>query len=70
MEYSFGLNTQLCKPIDYAIRMPRVDNIKTEVLSSEQLEKLLDVIDNDLNIQVANFMKMVIFTGIKQVIQL
>ena len=42
--------------------MPKVNNLKTEDLSLRQLEKLLIVLDNEPNIQVAHFIKMVLYT--------
>ena len=46
--------------------MPRVDNIKTEDLSPEQLERLLKAIEEDECIQAAAIMKMALYTGMRR----
>ncbi len=46
--------------------MPTVHNIKTEDLTPEQLAALLEAIDEDENIQAANFMRLVLFTGMRR----
>lgn len=46
--------------------MPRVNNVRTEDLTPDQLKKLLESIDQDLDIQAANFMKMALFTGMRR----
>ncbi|MFC1511811.1 tyrosine-type recombinase/integrase [Candidatus Latescibacterota bacterium] len=62
----YGERNQLCETFDRIIQMPKVDNIRTEDLNPEQLDSLLTVIESDQNIQVANFMKMVLFTGMRR----
>jgi len=63
---NFGVKRQLCKPFSFHLEMPKVDNIKTEDLTLEQLTALLDAIDQDPNIQAANFMRMALFTGMRR----
>ena len=46
--------------------MPGVNNVKTEDLTPEQLASLLEAIEQDPNVQAANFMKMVLFTGMRR----
>ena len=46
--------------------MPGVNNLKTEDLTPDQLTSLLEAIEQDPNIQAANFMKMVLFTGMRR----
>ena len=46
--------------------MPKVNNLKTEDLNPEQLTALLEAIEQDPNIQAANFMKMALFTGMRR----
>ncbi len=62
---NFGVKKQLCEPLSFHIELPRVDNIKTEDLSSEQLQRLLKAIEADKNIQVSNLMKLALFTGMR-----
>ena len=46
--------------------MPRVNNLKTEDLTPEQVERLLEAIESDHDIQVANLMKTALFTGMRR----
>ena len=63
---NFGIRKQLCDGLSFKIEMPRVNNIKTEDLSQEQLKKLIETIDKSENIQAANLMRMVLFTGMRR----
>jgi integrase len=63
---SFGVKNRLCPGIDFKIEMPKVDNIKTEDLTSEQLQNLLQVIENDNHPYAGPMMKMVLFTGMRR----
>ena len=46
--------------------MPKVNNQKTEDLTPDQLIHLLEALDRESNLQAANFMKMVLFTGMRR----
>ena len=46
--------------------MPEVDNLKTEYLTQNQLERLLIAIDQDSNQLVAKMMQFVLFTGLRR----
>jgi len=63
---NFGTKKNLCQGLGFTIEMPRVDNIRTEDLTPEQLTSLLEAIKQDDNIQVANLMKMALFTGMRR----
>lgn len=63
---NFGVTKQLCEGINFKIQKPSVDNLKTEDLSPEQLSNLLRAIDEDPNIQVANMMRLALFTGMRR----
>jgi integrase len=63
---NFGVKRQLCKPLSFHLEMPKVNNLKTEDLTPEQLSALLEAIDQDPNLQAANFMKMALFTGMRR----
>jgi len=47
---NFGVKKQLCEGTKFVIEMPKVNNIKTEDLSPEQLTRLLEEIEKDTNI--------------------
>ena len=63
---SFGVRKGLCEGLSFRIEMPKLNNLKTEDLSPEQLERLMDSIERDSNIQAANLMKMALFTGMRR----
>jgi integrase len=63
---NFGTKRQLCPGLKFTIEMPRVNNLKTEDLTPEQLTRLLEAIDQDPNTQAANLMKMALFTGMRR----
>jgi integrase len=63
---NFGTRKGLCEGLRFKIEMPTVHNCKTEGLSPDQLTTLLRVIEEEPNIDAANFMKMVLFTGMRR----
>jgi len=63
---NFGVNNRLCQGIDFKIEMPKVDNNKTEDLTSEQLNNLLKAIDDDIHPYAGPMMKMALFTGMRR----
>lgn len=63
---NFGINKGICPGTGFKIVMPRVHNLQTEDLDPEQLERLLQAIDADENIQAANLMKFALFTGMRR----
>jgi integrase len=63
---NFGVKRQLCNPLSFHLEMPKVNNLKTEDLNPEQLARLLGAIEQDANVQAANFMKLALFTGMRR----
>jgi len=63
---NFGVQKNLCARLPFSIELPKVNNLKTEDLTSDELRRLLKAIESDPNIQVANFMKMALFTGMRR----
>jgi integrase len=63
---NFGKKKNLCKGISFHIQKPTVHNEKTEDLSDEQLRTLIKTIDESINIQIKNFIKLVLFTGMRR----
>ncbi len=63
---NFGLKRQLCQGLCFTIDTPRVDNQKTEDLTSEQLRGLLKAMDNSQDIEAANIMRMALYTGMRR----
>ncbi|WP_419785421.1 tyrosine-type recombinase/integrase [Pseudodesulfovibrio sp.] len=66
---NFGVKKGLCPipdPSRLHIEMPKVDNVRTEDLDADQLKALMKAIDADSNRQVANMMKLALFTGMRR----
>ena len=63
---NFGAKKGLCHGLSFKIELPKVHNKKTEDLTAEQLNTLLEAIDQDPNLKAANFMKMALFTGMRR----
>lgn len=63
---NFGENHGLCSNVKFKIKIPIVDNKKTEDLSPEELTRLIAAIDDDSNRAVATMMKLALFTGMRK----
>lgn len=63
---NYGVKSGLCKGIPFHIKKPTVDNVKTEYLTEKQIISLLAAIEKDSNTQVANLMKLALFTGMRR----
>ena len=63
---NFGVSSGLCKGLYFKIKKPTVDNIKTEDLNPDQLKALLDAIDADSNQDVANMMRLALYSGMRR----
>lgn len=63
---NFAVNKQLSAPLTFKIVLPTVNNLKTEDLTAKELKRLWVVLNQEDNLMVANFMKMVLFTGMRR----
>lgn len=63
---NYGVKNNLCQGISFHIQKPSVNNEKTEDLTPDELERLLKAIEKDSNINVANMMKMALYTGMRR----
>jgi len=63
---NFAAKKHLCPVPSFTIEMPRVNNERTEDLTAEQLGALLEAIEADSNYQAANFMKLILFSGMRR----
>jgi integrase len=61
-----GINNGYCEGIPFKIKKPPVDNKKTEFLTDDQFKRLMEILDEYENRQVANLMKLAAFTGIRR----
>lgn len=65
----FGVSKGLCdapNPRKQTINMPRVDNETTEDLDADELARLVQAIEDEPNIQAANFMRLALYTGMRR----
>ena len=63
---NFASKKKLCPGLSFKIEMPRVENQKTERLSQDQLQKLLNVLDEEQDVQVRNLVRLALFTGMRR----
>ncbi|WP_027357839.1 tyrosine-type recombinase/integrase [Desulforegula conservatrix] len=63
---NYGVKRNLCESLKFHLEMPKVNNIKTEDLTPDELQRLLDVLNSHPNIQVANIIKMALTTGMRK----
>ena len=63
---NYGVNRGLCPGLKFKIEMPKVNNLVTEDLGPEQLTDLLMTIDQEPDPQAANFLRLILFTGLRR----
>jgi integrase len=63
---NFAAKKHLCPTPSFTIEMPKVNNLKTEDLTPEQLARLLEAMEQEPNLQAAHFMKLALFTGMRR----
>jgi len=63
---NFGVSLQICENLNFKTDPIRVDNLKTEDLTSEQIKRLLTAINNSNDIQAAHLMKLALYTGMRR----
>lgn len=63
---NYGVKNNLCQGVSFHIQKPSVNNEKTEDLTPDQLERLLESIEADGNLDVGKIMKIALFTGMRR----
>jgi integrase len=63
---NYGVKKGLCPGLKFKLEFPKVNNVKTEDLTLEQLSSLMAALDADHDIQATNFMRMALFTGMRR----
>ena len=66
LQSTFPFLRDLRKPLDFKIKVPKHDDRKTEDITHDQLQKLLEVLNEEDNILVANIMRLGLFTGMRK----
>jgi integrase len=62
----FGTDRGLCSSLPFTIKLPKVNNKKTEDLAPDELDALLKAIESDPHKQAGQIMKMALFTGMRK----
>ncbi len=63
---NFGVKNGLCSTLSFKLQKPTVNNLKTEDLTTDQLKKLLKVIDEHYHPMAGNIMKLALYSGMRQ----
>jgi len=63
---NYATKKRLTPGLSFTLEMPKVNNLRTEDLTSDQLRGLLEAMDADINQQAANLMRMVLYTGMRR----
>ena len=63
---NFAVNKRLCRGLDFKPTSPKVNNLKTEFLSEEQIRALFKAIDEDPHPYAGPMMKIALFTGMRR----
>ncbi len=63
---NFGVKKGLSPALSFMIEMPRVDNIKDDALSEDQLKSLFKAIEEDKDPHAGNIMLLALFTGMRR----
>jgi integrase len=62
----FGTDHNFCSNILFNVKLPKVDNVKTEDLSPVQMQRLVEVLNRSIYTTAANIMKLALFTGMRR----
>lgn len=62
----FGVKKGLCQGTRFVIELPKVNNLKTEFLTEEQIKALLKAIDQDDHPQAGPMLKLALFAGLRR----
>jgi integrase len=63
---NYGVNNHSCPGLSFKVKKPKVDNIKTEDLTPDQLSKLLKAIEGNNHPHAGPMMKMALYTGMRR----
>ena len=63
---NYGVNRNLCPPLPFKLELPKLNNHKTEDLTPDQLQNLLDAIDKDTHPVAGPMMLCALYTGMRR----
>lgn len=63
---NYGFDLGISKNLQFKVKMPKIDNIKDDSLSPEELSRLFDAIEKDTHPLAGNIMLMALYTGMRR----
>ena len=63
---TYGAKQGYVKPLSFKIQMPKVDNVKTEDLTPEEIKRLLKALGESPHIRAATIMKIALYSGMRR----
>jgi integrase len=63
---NYGVKKGLCQGITFKIEMPKVNNLKTEDLTAGGLQRLINAIDEEVDQDAADLVRLVLCTGVRK----
>jgi len=63
---NYGVNKNLIPPVSFKVKLPKVDNLKTEDLTQDEIRALMKAIDESIHPLAGPLMKMALFTGMRR----
>jgi integrase len=63
---NYGAKNKLCKRPGFVIKVPKKDNAVTEYLTTEELKRLMDILDYWHTRDVVRMLKLAMFTGMRR----
>lgn len=62
----FGTNLGISQHIPFKVNFPKLNNLRTEDLSTDELQNLLKALDKSPDVMTANLMRMALYTGMRR----
>jgi len=63
---NFGQDSQLCEGLTFRVRMPRLDNEKTDFFSDDELNRLVMAFGKTEDRQIAGLMSLALYSGLRR----
>lgn len=64
--WRWGANAGYCGPVSVKITLPKVNNLKTEFMNGDEMKRYMEALDNEPDIQGANFLRLAMYTGMRK----
>lgn len=63
---NYGVDHDMCQALSFRVKLPKLNNVKTETLTKEQLKKLLDCLEEEHDWAVVGVIKLALYTGMRK----